>query len=308
MFGVPWKHQGNSVNERYRKVEFLIRHPRAHDAFLVGSSLMGAIEPSEVALRLGDINAGRFYNLSFFSAQPAEILAVLKTLAANGVAVRRIVYGLEPIAFSDPKNHGAAYWQHPWVIGDSKLKFWLKNLATSSLSLRPGADKLRDNWTDPSIRFDIETTGRFHWVRYEREIQANHARFIAEKLRPTLSTAGPWIEPHFSDFGELVAWLRQNQVESHLYLNPLHPNLSLAYGPVRLKEFKDRLIQAGTLEQLPDCTHLFDQGANPVYYDFKHFRPLVAGQVLDCALGPSRIATPSPGPSSARLPATRNPL
>ncbi len=80
--------------------------------------------------------------------------------------------------------------------GDSRLK-----LGAAS-SLQPGADTRRDNLTEHPLRYDLENTGRFYLVRYEREIEANHARFIEEKLRPTLSTAGPWIDPRFSDFGK----------------------------------------------------------------------------------------------------------
>jgi hypothetical protein len=293
VFGAPWPVQSRSTNERYLKVGHLLRHPARHDAFVVGSSLMGAVEPSAVGRRLG-IADGRFYNLSFFAARPGEILDVLKALDARGVAIRHIVYGLEPVAFSDPKRYGPSQTHHPAVSGKPWRAFWAESLWAAGVAA--GLDRLGDSLrNDPFIRFDIEGGGRYVLVRLDREIEADPGGFASKmqfgQTSPLVAT--PWVDSRFADFARLMGWLRDKRADARVYLNPLHSRLAAAYGEARLREFEARLVAAGRLESLPDCTRLLDGDAGWAFYDVKHFRPAMAGRVLDCGLGQGRGGLPA---------------
>ena len=286
VFGMPWAYQGPAANERYLKVQHLLDNHGLHDTFVVGSSVVGAVDPQEVDGRLG-LEDGQAYNLSFFAARPGEILAVLKALKAKGVAIRHAVYGIEPIAFSDPKTYGAAYWQHPAVSGDAYPSFLAGNLVARSLT--EGMDKVAGNLGSPFIRYDLGK-GTYFLDKFERERAKDPAGYAKAHLNAKDWSVPPWVEQRFGEFAELAAWFRQTQVDVRFYLNPLSPPLARAYGQARLAEFKGRIMQAGKLDGLADCTRILDGQAVDAFYDAKHFRPGFSTRVLDC--GPGAIKPP----------------
>ncbi len=310
------RYTSSTTNERYLKVEHLVRDARKSsplasenivsvinespkerqisrrelpNSFIVGSSIMGMIEPSLMEAR---IPGTRFYNLAFLAAKPDEILATLKGLKHEGVAINNIVYGLEPIAFTDIKSYGPAYQLHPLADENSKQKVLFDYLFASSLS--DGFSRLVTVLgREPSVRYDIEGTGRYYLDRYDHEIDRDHEAFIHKQfpINPKPSIAPPWIENRFSEFDQLVQWLKQEKVNARFYLNPLHPYVANAYGEDRLHEFKQRMAVLAGQANLNDCTRLLsDEGVNQRFYDYKHFRDVEAGKVLDCGLG---IALPS---------------
>ncbi len=245
---------------------------------------MGMIEPSLLEARLPGT---RFYNLAFLAAKPDEILATLKGLKHEGVAISNIVYGLEPIAFTDIKSYGPAYQLHPIADESSKQKVLFNYLFASSLS--DGFSRLVTVLRgEPSVRYDIEGTGRYYLDRYDREIKKDHEAFIRKQfpINPKPSMATPWIENRFSEFKDLVLWLKQEKVDARFYLNPLHPYVANAYREDRLNEFKQRMTELTGQANLSDCTRLLiNEDVNKRFYDYKHFRDVEAGKVLDCGLG-----------------------
>lgn len=309
-FSVGARYTSSTTNERYLKVDYLVKEARERspqaaenivavingppgdrqktkgglpDAFIVGSSIMGMISPSLMASHF----PGRdFYNLAFLAAKPDEILATLKALKREGIPLGTIVYGLEPIAFTDIKSYGPAYQLHPIATQSNSQKILFDYLFASSLS--DGFSRLATVLRgEPSVRYDIEGTGRYYLDRYDHEIEKDHDAFIRKQfpMNPKPLTASPWIEKRFSEFKELVQWLKQEKVDARFYLNPLHPYVANAYGEDRLNEFKQSMRELTGQASLNDCTRLLDdEEVNRRFYDYKHFRDVDAGRVLDCGL------------------------
>jgi len=309
-YSIGSRFTSSTTNERYLKVEYLVREAKersplasenivsaineskddrkmrmkeSHNAFIVGSSIMGMIDPSLVESRLP---GKRFYNLAFLAAKPDEILATLKGLKREGVPISTVVYGLEPIAFTDIKSYGPAYQLHPLADESNKQKVLFDYLFASSLS--DGFSRLvtvlREN---PSVRYDIEGTGRYYLDRYDREIEQDHDAFIRKQFPMNAKPlkASPWIENRFTDFKELVQWLKNQKVDAKFYLNPLHPYVGNAYGEDRMNEFKQRIMGLTDRATISDCTRLLsNEDVNRQFYDYKHFRDVEAGKVLDCGL------------------------
>ena len=70
-----------------------------------------------------------------------------------------------------------------------------------------------------------------------------------------------------------------------VFLTPMHPATAAIYGNAALSYFRARLMAAGRLAAIPDCSHLLDGDASHLFYDTKHFRPVAADRVLACAVG-----------------------
>jgi hypothetical protein len=138
------------------------------------------------------------------------------------------------------------------------------------------------------VRYDIDSSGRYYLERYEREISIDHAEFVKKQfpINKKQISAPPWIENRFEDLKKLTDWLRAENIETKIYLNPLHPFFLSAYGENRLAEFKHRIEENTEQKNIKDCTSsLLGDDVNFKFYDYKHFRPNVVPIVLNCAIG-----------------------
>ena len=312
-YSIGDRYSSSTTNERFLKVEYLLNEaketspnsPEAitgqindesagkkgsskklsvnHDAFIVGSSIMGLVDPALVNRYFPDRH---FYNLAFLAAKPDEILATLQGLKRIGVTIKTVVYGLEPIAFTDIKSYGPAYELHPETSGQSRQRIIFDYLFASSLS--DGFSRLVTGISDkPSVRYDIEGTGRYYLERYDREIEQDHGAFIRKQFPVNAKPlkAPPWIDSRFEDFRKLAKWLKDEKIESRFYLNPLHPYVANAYGVERLIEFKQKIAELSGAERVVNCTDLLQgDDANQHFYDYKHFRSSEAAKVIDSGL------------------------
>ncbi len=137
------------------------------------------------------------------------------------------------------------------------------------------------------MRYDIEGTGRYYLERYDREIEQDHSAFIRKQFPANAKPvkAPPWIDSRFEDFRKLAQWLKEENIESKFYFNPLHPYVADAYGVKRLTEFKQTITGLSGAESVGDCTELLQgDDVNHHFYDYKHFRPSGAAKVIDCGL------------------------
>jgi hypothetical protein len=312
-FSIGDRFSSSTTNERFLKVEYLLNEAKKtspnsssaivkqinnetlvkngsskklstnHDAFIVGSSIMGLVDPAIVNRYFPDRH---FYNLAFLAAKPDEILATLQGLKRKNVSIKTIVYGLEPIAFTDIKSYGPAYQLHPEAVDQSRSRIVFDYLFASSLS--DGFSRLVTAISGkPSVIYDVEGTGRYYLERYDREIEQDHGAFIRKQFpidaKPV--KAPPWIDSRFEDFRKLAQWLKDERIDAKFYLNPLHPYVADAYEVERLAEFKQKITELSGSERIGDCSDLLQgDDVNQHFYDYKHFRPIEAAKVIDCGL------------------------
>lgn len=311
-FSIGDRFSSSTTNERFLKVEYLLNEakqtspnspeaiigqinnesPRdndsgktlntTYDAFIVGSSIMGVVDPYLVNRYFPDRH---FYNLAFLAAKPDEILATLQGLKREGVPIKTVVYGLEPIAFTDIKSYGPAYQLHPEAGEQSRQRIIFDYLFAPSLS--DGFSRLVTAISGkPSVRYDIEGTGRYYLERYDREIEKDHEAFMRKQFPVNAKPvkAPPWIDSRFEDFWKLAHWLKDERIDAKFLLNPLHPYLAKAYGADRLAEFKQKITALTDQDSVQDCTELLTgEDFNRRFYDYKHFRSIEASKVIDCA-------------------------
>ena len=312
-FSIGDQFSSSTTNERFLKVEYLLNEakqtssnsPEAiigqinddsaerresgkamnaqHDAFIVGSSIMGLVDPALVNRHFPDRH---FYNLAFLAAKPDEILATLQGLKRGGIIIKTVVYGLEPIAFTDIKSYGPAYQLHPEAGEQSRQRIIFDYLFAPSLS--DGFSRLVTGISGkPSVRYDIDGTGRYYLERYDREIKTDHGAFIRKQfpINAKHVKAPPWIDSRFEDFRKLAEWLTDERIDAKFYLNPLHPYVADAYGVGRLAEFKQKIEEMSGQDSIRDCADVLSvDDVNRHFYDYKHFRAVDASKVIDCGL------------------------
>jgi len=301
-FSIGGRYTSPSTNERFLKVAHLLKEAKAiseltpddriaeikaghgslapvHDSLILGSSVMGLIDP---ALLLTFFPDNHFYNFAFLAAEPDEILASLKALHRNGVTIKRIIYGLEPVTFTDSTMTGPAFRLHSEATKMSRTRTALSYLFAPSLT--DGLVRLGDLFSgETSIRYDIDGAGNYKLEQYDRELASDPQNFLKKHFQTHNQSLPPsWVGSRFEDLHQLANWLKQEDIAATFYLNPLHPAIVKRYDKARLLEFKAMATTAVNLRSIADCSHLFGEDIH--FYDFKHFRASESRSVLRCAL------------------------
>ena len=286
-----WMKQGYHVNERYGKIEYLIGHPGKHDSYILGSSIMGLFPP-EIAQELRP--NGKWYNLSFLAGTPPEALRALKALKAQGQNVKEAVFGVDMFAFRKVDDLGAEAWkrEHPLVRQESRAYwFWRELLASTFWD---GVEKVGHQFNkEPRIGFDITGSGRYYLLNWDREIARDHAGFIDRQLRAKHPADGRlvksdvvFIQERFLELAELKRWLDANGVKSRFWINPMHRSNMATLSDTSIQEFREKVVAA--IGDVPDYTKRVDFcDDDTLFYEWKHFRPVAAAQILREVLGVS---------------------
>ncbi len=113
---------GVEPNKNFIKTKYILRHPDAFDSLVFGSSRAGFIDVTQLP-------DGRWYNMCYSEAVPAEYLNTLRVLIRGGVVLKRILVTVDDIScFVDPKLHENMLYRVPYPTGGpvSWLEFYAK--------------------------------------------------------------------------------------------------------------------------------------------------------------------------------------
>lgn len=283
VFGVSWPRSSHAMNERFLKMEHLLAHKDRHNAFILGSSVMGSFDPQVADSRAP---GRRFYNLSFMAGTPQEALQALQALKRAGVHIDEVLMGLDVFAFreSDAVDRPDRRL-HPSVQDQSRLT-WLSSYLFAA-SFADGLTRITQNLGAERIRFDIGGNGRYVLVAQEVELARDPEAYARQHLEMNKAGAQPtriqWVESRFTEFSQLVSWLQAERVQARFFIHPVNNRVLAAYSPASLSEFRRRLVEiAGPM---PDFMGDPVAGADEFYLDLKHYSPVLATRVMAQVLG-----------------------
>lgn len=270
---------GYAANQRFLKVEHILSHKGRYNAFLVGSSAMGLLDPAKAS----ELRPGRsYYNLGFLGGQHTEAFRVLRALRDAGVRIDEVTVGIDvfPFVQSDTPGNGL---HHPVVEGVSRQAFFVRYLF--SPSLWPGLNKIEHHFRDaPAIIHDVEHGGQYFLTEYDRQIAADPEAYIRSRFPSGESKAGTgraaWIEGRFQEFSEFVEWMRDEGIEARFFIHPFHHSLRGIFPDNAMIEFRARIqeIVGYPVKDYSAMRFITDNDSN--YYDKRHYRRHVADFVL----------------------------
>jgi hypothetical protein len=276
---VDWG-SGYTDNERYNKVARLIAHPNRHDAFVVGSSRMGLYDPDD----LNQLRPGRnYYNLATFGGSAKDALLMLRAIEACGVDIREVVFGIDVFPFMERDGEVTpAYRHHPIASGQSYASFYAGYLMSPSVT--HAFLKLQQyRMPEPDLEFDFTGSGRFYLRRWDREIAENQQAYITntfdQALHEPVRRGVVWNEARFAELQALVQWAERANVQLYLFVQPHHHSELARYTTATLNTFYARI--AAIADAIPNyVTHEDWSRNNAWYYEPKHYRPVLAKQVV----------------------------
>jgi hypothetical protein len=285
---------GFTPNQRFNKVNHVIEHKHTYNAFLLGSSRMGVFPVDKLNAAYMQYN---FYNLSVYGGNAKDALIMLRYLKREGINVKKVIIGIDLFPFLlDEDETTPAYRHHPGAINQSTLSFYLNYMFQPSL-YHSYIKLLDSHGTTPKVIFDFHNSGRMYFIEKERLIKADQTSFISKNFmrdgRKPVDAS--FVERRFDDLVNLRDWLTHNNVDTSFFITPHHELELQAFTPNVYKTFLHRVTDI--LGPIPNFTGYRDWSFNSaLYYDKRHFRPVVARQILDILMNPqnqdatSRIA------------------
>lgn len=281
VFGLMQLTSTEASNERFNKMEYLLKN-RAfehYDSYIVGSSRMEVFDP-RIANELRPTQ--RFYNLSVMGGSHVDAQEMLSTLKANGAPIREILYGIDLFPFWGQEKNTLNLKPHPTISGESWGKFYLQYAIAPSWS--PIVKKIAAQFRPtPSVRFDFQNTGRYWLPKYDEEIAKDAIAFEARMFPKVLDVKAEinWKAERFIQLGAFLSWAAHNKINVTLFVHPYNKSEVAYLSDTTYLEFFERLTQVTT--SAVDFSNVLDiTTRNSLFYDRKHYRPIVAEWLLRC--------------------------
>lgn len=198
---------GIEPNTNYIKMKYILENPDKFNAYLFGSSRVGAIHTEKI----DDVNC---YNMTYSEGLPKEHLDNLKTMVANNIIPERIYLGVDSLSYTmNPTEHDAEH---------------------SRISYEYAAKNPVDFYSlyfDPSVALkSLETTNnytpeegyveRFYnygwWCEYGRE------SLISKDNAPIIVGEYNLMDSTLAQISEIVTICNENEIELVVFTNPMH--------------------------------------------------------------------------------------
>lgn len=276
---------GPYTNQRFHHTRHLLANPERHNVLLLGTSIMGIVQPGTVE---AIVPGARAYNAGFFLATASDLALLVRRLQAGNAIPRNVVIGIDPYLFAPPPENLSYEFRFPWsVTGESPSTWWFDALFASSLS--QSATKLIDVASPvPSIVFDFKS-GSYTLPKAERFRQDNLQAHAAKVFKPIPAGQEPTFDPAQLDaLVDLVRQLRESGVDVRCFMHPMNKVVLQAQGPQALMRWA--LIKSRLPVDLLDLSSMPGVSDSPSYwYDMKHYSPQAAAIVLRQALAGYRL-------------------
>lgn len=273
-----WTRQSPSLNERVWKIEQISRLEQAPQVLLMGSSVTDMLPVAAARQRLNMV----VFNAAVFSGTPASTLAILQVLDQRGKLPRKVIMGLEPLAFHDPDRNDLSTRDHWQARGEHQASYLLPYLFSLSGTemfsrLMAQTGELADVRWDPA-------TGQCLLDEYEAQISRDPKAFSDKHFsKPLPSMANcKMLDSRFAALASLAQFAHARGITLIAFVSPLPYFVRASYGAAFLVAFIERASKA-LGSSLLDLSSLLD-GIPYCWYDSRHYRPRHADLVMSRVL------------------------
>lgn len=198
---------GIEPNTNYIKLNYIMANPTKFNAYLFGSSRVGAIHTENIK----DVNC---YNMTYSEGIPQEHLDNLKTMIANNIIPKRIYLGVDSLSYTmNPREHYAEHSRISYEYAKEHPIEFLSLYLDPSMALK-SLETTKNHTPDPDY------TKRFYnqgwWCDYGRE------SLISQENAPTILGEYNFITETIDCIAEFVALCKENNIELIVFTNPMH--------------------------------------------------------------------------------------
>ncbi len=271
-------------NQRFAKIEYLSRHPGAFNAFILGSSRAGVLDPATLD-RL--VPGARTYNLSVAAGTASEHLAHLQYLLSHGFDIRHALIQVDLDYLSDGRE-GIDYAMilHPYVVGRSLLgAYWTYLTIFPTKVLR---EKLARNLrgSPHPVTLHVDTGVMEFWGAEEAIAHQGEAFFSAGQFAPRSADRDPFLDQtlQLDALRSIKNLCDKRAIACAFFTTPHH---HLIMDTINANGYLTALEALGSITPFVDFS-----GYNSVttenrnYYERSHFRPFIGERMLERLFSP----------------------
>lgn len=277
-------------NDRHNKIEHIIGHSQDYNGLIIGSSRMGVFDP-QVA---GTLRSISYYNLSLLGSEPRETLAILKYLHKLHMPLREVLLGIDfyPFAYTGDFNDYTRK-MHPAVNGRNQYAYYGQYLFAPSFYHSALKTMRRHVATSDTYQMDYGGTGMFMFPGQEAAILKHPEKYRRQHFQGKEVDAVQYTlrEDTFADFKQLIHWLKDNGIDAYLFIHPFYQGLRKQIPDPIYNGWRSRIFKiTGPIPDYSDRADMIDDSFN--YYDFKHYRPVIARMIMEGIWSAPEVALP----------------
>jgi hypothetical protein len=265
-------------NEQFIKVTHLLRHADQYDSLIFGNSRANALSVSRFP-------NGRWYNFSVSGSLPAENLYNLNILSLHGMAIKRILVGLDGTFSSDPDRAEML----PYKPYPQHLREWPAFNASYVLSIPSWNLIERSYKPKDAVRYDYTYTGQMFFTDAEQRIDRDPQKHIETFLTSGVLDARPGQQEEYRyadtlrEIRALKVFCDAHDITLTLFIHPVSKPVRERYNESAFQLFRTELAQ---ITPYWDFSDLSDVTANPLnYFELDHYRRWVGDLMIDRMMG-----------------------
>lgn len=259
---------GVEPNKNYVKMSYILDNPDKFDAFLFGSSRVGAIHTEK-------IEELHCYNMTYSAGIPEQHLRNLETLLANHIIPKKIFIGLDSISYTfqpealmDCLHCPYEYLSESW----ENLYGMYLNTGIAVLSLpvivphQVWGDGYVKGFYDNGSAIDYGQISSYDW---------EHAEVISGSIG-----YADYLEETIGNMRDIVRICEENGIELVVFTNPMHPVTYEASLDKDWFRFLEELAEVTDYYNFSGLNRITSDNAN--FLETSHYTAETGDLLLEC--------------------------
>lgn len=285
------KYTGTS-NERFVKMEHIIKNHDKYNSYMFGSSRIGVTDPAIVEKY---IDNSKFYNFTISQASMYDYDTMLQYFIKNKYMVKNLYIQIDVADFMDMYKHpDSDYLYKPDAVltGEDKYKFYLNYLTIFPVSNYK--IKLLNNYNKDEFKYDFYTTGMYY--KKEEALMNKDLKGYLEKeptfhAKPGMRNVNyDIVDQNLKSLKNVKDLCKKNNINLIILNTPYNQNLM---NDLYINDY------CRIEKQISAITDFWDfSGYNSIttdnsnYYEWSHYRPKIAKIIAAKIFDDKAVAIP----------------
>ena len=276
-------------NQRVMIIDYLLdkKHYSNYNSYIFGSSRVGYLNPFL-------IKDFKTYNMTYAEGLPHEHLLIIKFFLKNHIPIKHLLIGLDEFSYQVPfSRHDNQYGSksHYLVTNTSLFEFYKFYFCHKPLKT-DGKHFINKFIKHKTIKYSDKIYNEIYnqkKIYTNVEPPHNHNKEYEDNPRFSIPTpyVGMELKDTINDIKEIVRLAKQNDIELHIFINPIHHATYNFTSKPLLKEFKRQLKQIIDYYDFTDPS--FISKDNGYWEDTSHYNINVGNMILDTIYNHKKI-------------------
>ena len=256
------------ANKNYIKTKYVLKNPKKYNAFILGSSRIGALPQKALPSELNG-EALHWYNMTYVSGTPRENFLTLKTFLENNVDVKMVMVGFDEIMlFTSYEQHTKELLCFPYQEYEaSKIRFFRPYLMAQVEPSIKEEVKVYDalaHESETELFYSYGGTDEDFSLTENPDLPRYEVPYKTENLFPD----------SYKDLEEMVEFCAKKGITLVLFANPMFQILyrESVYGA----DYLNLLRNVAQKCEFYNFSALNRITTDPQYFfEYSHYRPVV---------------------------------